>query len=133
MNMKRLGLSLFVIIMASGAASAWGQSVKQIHGSAPPPKWDLTSVELKAGDSVEWIISSGSHGVMILGWDKAQQFLEPKVAPQTPKFALPAQGTTPNAMLRLRVKAAPDQRTEIPFTCTVHGPDLMQGKLILKK
>lgn len=97
-----------------------------------PPAWNPNAVELKEGERVEFVIQSGPHGVTIPNWTAAKEFLEVEFAAQPPTFPEPAASTSPNAMLRLRVKKAPDQPVPVDFICTVHG-NAMKGKLTLKK
>ena len=96
-----------------------------------PGAWNPSSLELKAGEAVEFVLQGGQHGVTILDWTAAKEFLDVEFVAQPPKFPEPAASTSANALLRLRVKKAPEQPTTFDFTCTVHGPALMKGKLML--
>ena len=98
--------------------------------AAVPPAWTPSTVELKEGERVEFVIQSGSHGVVIQNWTAAKEFLEVEFAAQPPTFPEPAAATSANAMLRLRMKKAPAQPVSVDFICTVHGNG-MKGKLNL--
>ena len=140
--MKRLAWSCLLTSLAAflwvgvGAVSTSAQPPappappKKIAGNAPPPAWSPNAVDLKEGELVEFVIQTGPHGVVIPKWTEAKEFLEVEFGPQPPAFPEPAASTSQNAMLRLRVKKAPDQPLTVEFFCAVHGPG-MKGKLTL--
>jgi plastocyanin len=118
----------------SAQAPAVPKKITAVPG--PPLAWNPSSLELKEGEAVEFIVQPGQappHGVTILDWTAAKEFLEVEFVAQPPKFPAPAASTSANALLRLRVKKAPEQPVTFDFTCTVHGPGAMKGKLTLKK
>jgi plastocyanin len=107
--------------------------------------WNPTSPTLRVGDTVQWKVDNVPanpavhHGVMFLGWDTTQAFLEIvpgglKFGPQ-PGFPAPAQGTAGDGtqgalLLTAKVKSVPPGGATLPFECTIHQAK-MTGQLNL--
>jgi plastocyanin len=115
--------------------------VKKVQALTGPNRWDPPKLAVKVGDVVEWSVAAGLHGLAFNDWDKGKQVLERVDGLEIKAFDFkpPTQATHAEGegskkgtlLLRARVKTIPKGMTEIPFFCTVHGPN-MTGKLLLQ-
>ena len=108
-------------------------AVKTIEGMGNIT-WNPANSTAAVGDTLEWKINAGFHGVRITNWDDVKDHVEVQtVAGQQPFNATTGQnevptGTAGQVLLRLKIKSAPAGAGQIAFNCIVHG-DPMTGKV----
>jgi hypothetical protein len=107
----------------------------------PDPGAGIAEVNVIPGDIVEWRSTrsqdGGPHGITFREFPEAQTFLEfdtsvgEEIKPQQ-RFGPNAQGTdgfdSPLLLKRATVKSQASL-SQLTFTCTIHGPGRMNGRL----
>lgn len=117
------------VTVSAGPSPTPTPAAKTIEGT-DELKWTPEETSAAVGDTIEWKIQSGFHGLKISNWVDVKDHVEVQpVAGQQPFDVATGQTASPTStpgqvLLRVKLKSAPAAVPAITFECTVHGPEM---------